>query len=111
MDEDEFPTAAGLAARLGDPEAVMPPIRVEIAPGGWVHLWFLRVESIDFDIDVRKLRGQERLDALCDFLQVIGRPLGRSVWVGAEGSTPDRMYGYDVTVDGMARLAERDPGR
>ncbi|WP_142158876.1 hypothetical protein [Cellulomonas sp. SLBN-39] len=110
VDGDAFPTAAGLAARLADPEAESPPpIRVEVAPAAWVHLWFFMPTAIDFDLDARAFRGQEELDGLCDFLRAVGRALGRSVWVGAEGSTDDRMYGYDVTLDGMVRRAEPAP--
>lgn len=35
------------------------------------------VEQIDFDVDLRELQGQERLDVLCGFLRAIGRSLGK----------------------------------
>lgn len=109
VDGNALPTAAELAARLDDPGSERSPVRVEVTPEGWVLLWCLSIGSIDFDLDVKAFQGQERLDALCDFLRSVGRAIGRSVWVGAEGSTADRMYGYDVTLDGVVRWAEPCP--
>lgn len=104
--EHPLPTAVELAARLG-PDAETHPVRVEIAPDTWLLLWFLETESIDFDIDVRGWRGQEALDGLCDFLTRLGRALGKSVWLGAEGDSSGTPHlGYDVTLDRMVVLAQ-----
>lgn len=50
-------------------------------------------ESIDFDVDLRELQGQERLDVLVGFLTAIGRRLGRSVLMYPEGSDHDPVLG------------------
>src|SRR4029450_175717 len=52
---------------------------------------FLSDDAIDFDIDLRELQGQERLDLLCDFFAGIGRRLGKpsaDVTRGRRGSKP-----------------------
>ena len=43
-------------------------------------------DQIDFDVDLRELQGQERLDALCGFLRAIGRALGKPVLMTPEGA-------------------------
>ncbi|WP_412535356.1 hypothetical protein [Micromonospora zamorensis] len=48
-------------------------------PGVLVNLWPYSAVEIDFDIDLRELQGQERLDTLCGFLAAIGRRLGKPV--------------------------------
>lgn len=109
-DEEPLPTAVELAARRNGSDAEILPVRVEVAPGAWVHLWFLAVETIDFDIDVRQVRGQQALDGLCDFLRDVGRALDRSVWVAPEG-VEEPVLGYDVALGRVVRCPvswERD---
>ena len=64
------------------------------------------VEEIDFDVDLRKLQGQERLDVLCGFSRALGRRLGKPVVMDFEGSTVP-MIGYDDQLDRVVRLAPR----
>ncbi|MBO9570138.1 MAG: hypothetical protein J7503_15125 [Cellulomonas iranensis] len=112
-DEEPVPTATQLAARLDDARTGIVTLRVEIAPGAWVHLSFLGVGTIDFDVDVREIRGQRALDGLADFLCEVGRALGRSVWLAPEG-VEEPMLGYDVTLDRVVRRPaswERGTGR
>ncbi|WP_211246405.1 hypothetical protein [Amycolatopsis taiwanensis] len=64
-------------------------------------------ERIDFDVDLRELQGQERLDVFCGFLTAIGRRLGKSVLMdseGGDGSHP--VLGFDVAADRVVVMAE-----
>lgn len=36
---------------------------------------FRGAEEIDFDVDLREIQGQERLDQFCAFLRSVGRHL------------------------------------
>ncbi|MGW5689180.1 hypothetical protein [Nonomuraea sp. NPDC003754] len=65
-------------------------------------------ESIDFDVDLRELQGQERLDVLLEFFTLIGRRLGKSVLLTPEGDHGRPMLGYDVEADQVVLLV--DPG-
>ncbi len=63
-------------------------------------LRFWAVEEIDFDVDLRELQGQERLDVFCGFLRVVGRRLGKPVLVDAEGGGHSHpVLGFDVEAD------------
>ncbi|WP_433696952.1 hypothetical protein [Nocardiopsis sp. CA-288880] len=67
---------------------------------------FYAPDEIDFDVDLRELQGQERLDVLCHFLTAIGRRLGKPVLMEPEGSRGHPVLGYDVRADRVVRLAE-----
>ncbi|MEU0236378.1 hypothetical protein ABZ234_01675 [Nocardiopsis sp. NPDC006198] len=67
---------------------------------------FCAPEEIDFDVDLRELQGQERLDVLCHFLATIGRRLGKPVLMEPEGSHGHPVLGFDVRADRVVRLAE-----
>ncbi|GAA3126432.1 hypothetical protein [Nonomuraea salmonea] len=58
-----------------------------------------QTESIDFDVDLRELQGQERLDALVDFFCLLGRRVGKSVLMSAEGSPDHPDLGFDIDAD------------
>ncbi|MGF1427223.1 hypothetical protein [Kitasatospora sp. LaBMicrA B282] len=64
---------------------------------GWLILRFLSDEQIDFDVDLRELQGQGRLDVLCGFLSAIGRRLGKSVPLFPEGGGTQPLLGFDTT--------------
>jgi hypothetical protein len=59
-----------------------------------------------FDVDLRELQGQERLDAFCDFLRAIGRRLGKPVLMDPEGGYGHPVLGFDVEADRVVLLAE-----
>ncbi|MFW5417772.1 hypothetical protein J0910_14265 [Nocardiopsis sp. CNT-189] len=67
---------------------------------------FCAPEEIDFDVDLRELQGQERLDILCGFLAAIGRRLGKPVLMDPEGDRGRPVLGFDVRTDRVIRLAE-----
>lgn len=67
---------------------------------------FLDDEVIDFDVDLRELQGQERLDVFCGFLREIGRRLGKPVLMDPEGDHGHPVLGFDVEADRVVLLAE-----
>ncbi|QSB14994.1 hypothetical protein JQS43_00965 [Natronosporangium hydrolyticum] len=60
--------------------------------------------QIDFDVDLRELQGQQRLEVLCQFMRAIGRRLGKPVVMTSEGDTVP-LIGYDVQVNRVVMLA------
>ncbi|GEK01534.1 hypothetical protein [Streptomyces sp. 1-11] len=73
-------------------------------------LAIFRLESADeigFDVDLRELQGQARLDVLCWFLRAIGRRLGRPVVLTSEGDweRSHPVLGFDVESDEVVLLA------
>ncbi|MGW3042165.1 hypothetical protein ACWC9T_19495 [Kitasatospora sp. NPDC001159] len=92
-----LPRAEEVLSRPADAEC--PYLRVWPDPGVCAIFRFLSDEEIDFDLDVRELQGQQRLDVLCGFLAAIGRRLGKSVPVYFEGDTREPFLGYDLGAD------------
>ncbi|MGJ6964879.1 hypothetical protein ACSDR0_23495 [Streptosporangium sp. G11] len=83
-----------------------PALRVWPAPEVLAIFRFYVDETVDFDIDLRELQGQERLDLLCGFLRAIGRRLGKPVLMTPEGDDHHPVLGFDVTADRVVLLAE-----
>ncbi|MFB9472522.1 hypothetical protein ACFFR3_23685, partial [Nonomuraea salmonea] len=75
------------------------PLRVWLAPDMLIIFRMYQTESIDFDVDLRELQGQERLDALVDFFCLLGRRVGKSVLMSAEGSPDHPDLGFDIDAD------------
>ncbi|MFF7194295.1 hypothetical protein ACFZAM_11365 [Streptomyces sp. NPDC008079] len=78
-------------------------------------LAIFRMESADeigFDVDLRELQGQERLDVLCGFLRALGRRLGKPVVMTPEGDVDRRhpVLGFDVEADRVVLLAAPSAG-
>lgn len=61
-------------------------------------------EQVDFDVDLRELQGQERLDVLCGLMRAVGRRLGKPVLMSPEGFETSPMIGYQVPVDRVVVL-------
>ncbi|MGS2642955.1 hypothetical protein [Streptosporangium sp. LJ11] len=98
------PTAAEMIAEGAGGAA----LRVWPAPGILAIFRAYGAEFIDFDVDLRELQGQERLDVLLEFLTAIGRRLGKSVLMTPEGDHGHPVLGYDVEAGRVVLLA--DPG-
>ncbi len=62
-------------------------------------------DEIDFDVDLRELQGQERLDVLCGFFLEIGRRLGKPVLMHPEGDCGHPVLGFGVEADRVVLLA------
>lgn len=98
------PRAETVLSRPADAEC--PYLRVWPAPDVLVIFRFLVEEEVDFDVDVRELQGQERLDVFCGFLREIGRRLGKPVLMDPEGDAGHPVLGFDVEADRVVLLAE-----
>ncbi|MFC5851566.1 hypothetical protein ACFPZI_06845 [Streptomyces chlorus] len=93
-----IPRAEDVLSRTADAEC--PALRVWPAADVLVIFRFHAAEEIDFDVDLRELQGQERLDVFCGFLRALGRRLGKPVIMDAEGGEGSRpVLGYDVEAD------------
>ncbi|MEV4413290.1 hypothetical protein [Catellatospora sp. NPDC049609] len=101
-----LPTAAEIFARPADAECVY--LRVRPAPDVLAIFRPYASDEIWFDIDLRELQGQERLDLLCGFFTAIGRRLGKPVCMTPEmGQEP--VLGFEPTAGRVVLLA--DPRR
>ncbi|MGN9802451.1 hypothetical protein [Micromonospora sp. L32] len=70
-----------------------------------VIFWLYAAVEIDFDINLRELQGQERLDLLCGLLALIGRRLSRPVLMPPESDYHHPVLGY-VAADRVVLLAD-----
>lgn len=106
----EFASAADMAQAAGvdgPPELrVTCDLRVWPIPDVLAIFRMFQLESIDFDVDLRELQGQERLDVLVEFLCLIGRRLGKSVLMSAEGSPGHPDLGFDVDADQVVLMVD-----
>ncbi|MER6302304.1 hypothetical protein ABT247_22465 [Kitasatospora sp. NPDC001539] len=103
---EPLPRAEAVLSR--PPGASSPNLRVRPEPEICAVVRFLAEEQIDSDLDLRELRGQERLDVLCAFLTEIGQRLGTSVPVYFEGDTRSPFLEYDHEV-GRVRVLGSPP--
>lgn len=98
------PRAEAVLSRPADAEC--PDLRVWPAADVLAIFRFHAVDEIDFDVDLRELQGQERLDVFCGFLREIGRRLGKPVLMDPEGGHGHPVLGFDVEADRVVLLAE-----
>ena len=97
-----LPTAAAVLARA--PGSQCPALRVWPYSDMLMIFRFFAAEEIDFDIDLREIQGQERLDQLCAFLRSVGRHLGKPVLMGGEGGNPAKhpVLGFAIETGRVA---------
>lgn len=63
---------------------------------------------IDFDVDLRELQGQRQLDALCVFVQAVGRAVAKRVELRPEGApATEAALAYDPDGDCILWLEEQ----
>ncbi|WP_079161851.1 hypothetical protein [Streptomyces fodineus] len=103
-----LPRAAQVLGR--PPGAECPQLRVWPARDMLAVFRFLGPQEIDFDVDLRELQGQERLDLFCGFLRAIGRHLHRPVLMDPEGAHGHAILGYDPSTDRVALASDVPPG-
>ncbi|MFF5260687.1 hypothetical protein ACFY4C_17230 [Actinomadura viridis] len=100
-----MPRAETALSRPADAECAQ--LRVWLAADVLVIFRFHSSDEIDFDVDLRELQGQARLDLLCGFLTAIGRRLGKPVLMDAEGGDGSHpLLGFDVESDRVVLFAE-----
>ncbi|MFF8882079.1 hypothetical protein [Streptomyces flaveolus] len=98
------PRAEDVLSRPADAEC--PDLRVWPVADVSAIFRFHADDEVDFDVDLRELQGQERLDVFCDFLREIGRRLGKPVLMDPEGDHGHPVLGFDVGADRVVLLAE-----
>ncbi|MEU5896510.1 MULTISPECIES: hypothetical protein [unclassified Streptomyces] len=96
------PRAETVLSRPADAEC--PNLRVWPTADVLAIFRFHADEEIDFDVDLRELQGQERLDVFCGFLREIGRRLGKPVLMDPEGAYGHPVLGFDVEADRVVLL-------
>ncbi|WP_116215289.1 hypothetical protein [Streptomyces olivoreticuli] len=98
-----LPGAAEMLARSEGADAVL---RVSPVPGFLVIFRAYEAGSIDFDVDLRELQGQDGADVLCRLLRAIGRRLGKPVLLTPESDPLHPVLGFDVGADRVVLLAD-----
>lgn len=98
------PRAGAVLSRPADAEC--PDLRVWPTADVLAIFRFHAADEVDFDVDLRELQGQERLDVFCDFLREIGRRLGKPGLMEPEGDAGHPVIGFDVEDDRVALLAD-----
>jgi hypothetical protein len=96
-------SAADVLARAAG--AGMVGLRVWPVPGVLVIFRRGSAGGIDFDVDLRELRGQGGVVVLCVFLGAVGRRLGRPVRMAAGGDRGNSVLGLDPAADRVVLLA------
>jgi hypothetical protein len=99
-----LPSAEVVFARPPGSETV--DLRVWPDPAVLVIFRPYSADSIDFDVDLRELQGQQRLDLLCAFFATIGRRLGKPVLMAPEGDGEHPVLGYRPEADCVVLLAD-----
>ncbi|MFD5323541.1 hypothetical protein [Streptomyces sp. NPDC127092] len=102
------PRAEDVLSRPSDAEC--PALRVWPTADVLAIFRFHTDQEVDFDLDLRELQGQDRLDVFCGFLREIGRRLGKPVLMDPEGDPGRPVLGFDVEADRVVVLA-KSPGR
>lgn len=102
--EGPLPRAADVVARQDDAE--MATLRVSPVPGVSMIFWVFSAAEVDFDVDLRELRGQAGVDVLCAFLRAVGRRLGKPVLMSAEGDAGHPVLGFDPEAGRVVLLAD-----
>ncbi|WP_192806317.1 hypothetical protein [Streptomyces sp. SS1-1] len=97
------PRAEAVLSRPADAEC--PELRVWPTADVLAIFRFHAEDEVDFDVGLRELQGQDRLDVLCGFLRDIGRRLGKPVLMDPEGDYDHPVLGYDVEADRVVLLA------
>ncbi|MEU6374193.1 hypothetical protein [Streptomyces sp. NPDC046909] len=100
-----LPRAVDVLARPRDAEC--PQLRLWPTGDMCAIFRFHAAEEIDFDMDLRELQGQERLDLFCDFLRTIGGRLGKSVFMDPEGAYGHPFLAFDIRIGRVVFLGER----
>ncbi|MFJ3205891.1 hypothetical protein [Streptomyces sp. NPDC086989] len=98
------PRADAVLSRPADAEC--PVLRVWLAADVLAIFRFHANDEVDFDVDLRELQGQERLDMFCGLLREIGRRLGKPVLMDPEGGSGHPVLGFDVEADRVVLLAD-----
>ncbi|MBT2445338.1 hypothetical protein J7E93_35715 [Streptomyces sp. ISL-36] len=97
------PRAEAVLSRPADAEC--PDLRVWPSADVLAIFRFYADGEVEFDVDLRELQGQDRLDVFCGFLRELGRRLGKPVLMDPEGDYGHPVLGFDVEADRVVVLA------
>ncbi|MDX2546149.1 hypothetical protein ACOT81_27355 [Streptomyces sp. WI04-05B] len=97
------PRAETVLSRPADAEC--PVLRVWPTADVLAIFRFHADDEVEFDVDLRELQGQERLDVFCGFLREIGRRLEKPVLMDPEGDQGHPVLGFDVEADRVLVVA------
>lgn len=104
--ESVLPVPRAETALSRPAEADCPQLRVWLADDALAIFRFYSADEIDFDVDLRELQGQERLDLFCGFLTAIGQRLAKPVLMDAEGGDGSHpVLGFEVESDRVVLFA------
>jgi hypothetical protein len=103
--ETVFPVPSAEAVLSRPRDCDYPELRVWPTSDILAIFRFLAPDEIDFDVDLRELQSQERLDVFCAFLREIGRRLNKPVVMHPEGDSGRPVLGFDVDADRVVLLA------
>ncbi|MEU7305703.1 hypothetical protein [Streptomyces sp. NPDC007206] len=104
--ETVLPVPRAMAVLFRPADAEGPDLRVWPTGDVLAIFRFYADDEVDFDVDLRELQGQDRLDVLCGFLREIGHRLGKPVLMDPEGDYGHPVLGYDVEADRVVLLAD-----
>lgn len=98
---ERVPMEEGDILRFLGPDDPYVTMSIWPVPGIQVNFFVYSPLEINFDVDLRELQTQERLDQLCDFLRAAGRELGKPILITPEGAS-DALHPfmeYDPQLD------------
>jgi hypothetical protein len=98
---ERVPLREGEMLRFPGPDDPSVTISIWPVPDICVNFFVYSPDEINFDVDLRELQTQERLDQLCDFLRAMGRELGKPILITPEGAS-NALYPfmkYDPRLD------------
>ncbi|MFK0191401.1 hypothetical protein [Kitasatospora sp. NPDC090308] len=98
-----LPRAVDMLGRSRNSDALL---RVWPAPGFLAIFRAYEASSIDFDVDLRELQGQDGVNLLCRLLRAIGRRLGKPVTLTPESDLLHPVLAFDVEADRVVLLAD-----
>jgi hypothetical protein len=104
--EAVLPVPRAEAALSRPADAQCPELRVWPSADVLAIFRFHAGEEIDFDVDLRELQGQDRLDVFCGLLRAIGVRLGKPVLMDPEGDYGHPVLGFDAEAERVVLLAE-----
>lgn len=83
--------------QLDDPDRRHDSFAVRPIPT--VRVNFFLGDEVLFDVDLRELKDQIALDAVCDVFALLGRTLGKPVTLSHEGDFDDVVIRYEPDTD------------
>jgi hypothetical protein len=104
----EWCTIASNESRPAD--AGCPCLRVWPTAAVLAIFRFRADDEVDFDVDLRGLQGQDRLEVFGGFLRKIGRRPGKPVLMDSEGDCGCPVLGFDVEADRVVLLVDLPAG-